>query len=104
MRGQVSHEAQHWMKNLQTDIQGPAADKEATNIQTRTPVARDKENMSDAAQRKEQQNWTVEKPKLDNSRRLRGIYFIVPADEFKAKEMITSKSVKTSYSQSKVEQ
>ena len=40
--------------------------------------------MSDAVQRKEQQKWAAEKPKLDNARRLRGIYFIDPADaEFK---------------------
>ena len=37
--------------------------------------------MSEAAQRKEKQKWVIEKPKLDNARRLRGIYFIDPADE-----------------------
>ena len=32
----------------------------------------------------EKQKWSVEKPKLDNARRLRGIYFIDPEDkEFK---------------------
>ena len=36
--------------------------------------------MSEAAQRKEKQKWTIEKPKLDNVRRLRSIYFIDPAD------------------------
>ena len=36
--------------------------------------------MSDAAQRKEKQKWAIEKPKLDNARRLRSIYFIDPAD------------------------
>ena len=36
------------------------------------------------AKLREKQKWTVEKPKLDNARRLRGIYFIVPEDmEFK---------------------
>ena len=40
--------------------------------------------MSDAAQQKEKLKWAVEKPKLDNARSLRGIYFIDPADaEFK---------------------
>ena len=38
-------------------------------------------NMSEAAQRKEKQKWATEKPKLDSARRLRGIYFIDPADE-----------------------
>ena len=40
--------------------------------------------MSDASKRREKQKWTFEKPKLDNARRLRGIYFIDPEDgEFK---------------------
>ena len=40
--------------------------------------------MSDASNRKEKQKWAFEKPKLDNARRLRGIYFIDPDDaEFK---------------------
>ena len=33
-------------------------------------------DMSDASKRKEKQKWAIEKPKLDNARRLRGIYFI----------------------------
>ena len=37
--------------------------------------------MSDASKRKEKPKWTIEKPKLDNARRLRGIYFIDPEDE-----------------------
>ena len=32
--------------------------------------------MSKAAQRKEKQRWAIEKPKLDNARKLRGIYVI----------------------------
>ena len=32
--------------------------------------------MSDAAKRKAKQNWAVEKPKLNNARQLRGIFFI----------------------------
>ena len=40
--------------------------------------------MSDASKRKEKQKWAIEKPKLDNARRLRGIYFIDHEDkEFK---------------------
>ena len=37
--------------------------------------------MSDASKRKEKQKWAIEKPKLDNARRLRGIYFIDPEGE-----------------------
>ena len=34
--------------------------------------------MSDASKRKEKQKWAIEKPKLENDRRLRGIFFIEP--------------------------
>ena len=37
--------------------------------------------MSDASKRKEKQKWAIEKPKLVNARRLRGIYFVDPDDE-----------------------
>ena len=37
--------------------------------------------MSDASNRKEKQKWAIGKPKLDNARRIRGIYFIDPEDE-----------------------
>ena len=37
--------------------------------------------MSDASKRKEKPKWTIQKPKLDNARKLRLIYFIVPEDE-----------------------
>ena len=40
--------------------------------------------MSDAARRKAKQKSAVEKPKLDNARKSRGIYFIdLDAEEFK---------------------
>ena len=38
-------------------------------------------HMSDASKRKEKPKCTIEKPKLDNARKLRGIYFIDPEDE-----------------------
>ena len=37
--------------------------------------------MSDASKRKAKQKWIIEKPKLDNARRLRGIFSIEPDDE-----------------------
>ena len=40
-----------------------------------------RKHMSDASKRKDKQKWTIEKPKLDNVRRLRGIYFIDFEDE-----------------------
>ena len=40
--------------------------------------------MARSAKLKEKQKWSIEKPKLDNARRLRGIFFIDPEDkEFK---------------------
>ena len=38
-------------------------------------------DMSDASKRKEKQKWAIEKPELDNARKLRGIYFTGPDDE-----------------------
>ena len=37
--------------------------------------------MSDAAKKKAKQRWAIEKPKVDNARQLRGIFFIEPSDE-----------------------
>ena len=37
--------------------------------------------VSDASKRKEKQKWAIEKPKLDNARKLRGIEFIDSDDE-----------------------
>ena len=37
--------------------------------------------MSEASKRREKQKWAIEKLKHDIARKLRGIYFIVPADE-----------------------
>ena len=37
--------------------------------------------MSDGAKKKAKQRWAIEKPKLENARKLRGIFFIEPNDE-----------------------
>ena len=37
--------------------------------------------ISDASKKKAKQRWAIEKPKLDNTRQLRGIFFIEPNDE-----------------------
>ena len=39
------------------------------------------QDLSDASKRNEKQKWAIEKPKLDNARRLGGIYIIDPDDE-----------------------
>ena len=46
-----------------------------------------------AAQKREKQEWANEKSKLDNARRLRGIYFIDPDDE-EYKEILTPKKTR----------
>ena len=38
-------------------------------------------HMSDAANMKAKQRWAIEKPKFDNARQLRGIFFIELEDE-----------------------
>ena len=48
-------------------------------------------HMSDALKRKEKHKWAIEKPKLDNARRLRGIYFIDSKDE-KVKDIMKKRS------------
>ena len=37
--------------------------------------------VSDASKYKEKQKWAIEKPKLDDARRLRGVFFVEPDDE-----------------------
>ena len=39
-------------------------------------------HMSDASKRKEKHKWAIEKPKLENARRLRGIYFMMRNSSF----------------------
>ena len=56
-------------------------DKKTNDLQARHFVAEIRKDMSDALKRKEKQKWAVENPKLDNARKLRGIYFIDPDDE-----------------------
>ena len=46
-----------------------------------TGFTRFTKHMSDAPKRKAKQKWTIEKPKLDNARQLRGIFFVEPDDE-----------------------
>ena len=73
-RGQVSHDSQYWMRNLQTD--GERLMKKHATSRPDYLWPEIWKDMSDAAQRKEERKWAIEKPKLDSARRLRGIYFI----------------------------
>ena len=52
--------------------------------------------VSEAAKKKEKQEWAMEKPKLDNARKLRGIYFIAPEDgEFQETSKNARKNLET---------
>ena len=64
-----------------------AAFKNSSNNQAWSVVTRNLVQNVKAAQRKEKQQWAVEKPKLDNVRNLRGNYFVDP-DEKEFKETI----------------
>ena len=68
--GQVSNNFLSWKRHLQTDTCGLG--ERLTKRQLTH------------AKLKEKHKWSNEKPRLDNARRLRGIYFIDPEDkEFK---------------------
>ena len=60
---------------------------EATNERKQTTPRPDNvwpdmwKHMSDASKRKEKQQLSIEKPKLDNARKLRGIFIIETDDE-----------------------
>ena len=59
-------------------------DKKAANIQARSFMARTLDEIGKKCQAEEKHKWAIEKPKLDNARKLRGIYFNDPEDkEFK---------------------
>ena len=86
IEGDRTHDSPCWTKNVEKGIHGPGRCSR-TNKRHAGPDYLWPEiwkDMSEAAQRKERQKWAIEKPKLHNARRLRGIYFIDPADsEFK---------------------
>ena len=54
--------------------------EEANNLKTRRCMARDVEACPMQRKEKKEQKWTIEKPKLGDARRLRGIFFIEPND------------------------
>ena len=70
------------MKGHLTENHGPGGDLRG-NKQPQDPTMYGQicEHMSDASKRNAEQKWAIEKPKLDNARRLRGIFFIEPEDE-----------------------
>ena len=86
IRGQVSQDALYWMKNHRMDILGPGGDRqENKRPPDQTPCGQRYGKTCQKRRIEKRSKWAIEKPKLDNARKLRGIYFSDPADdEFKA--------------------
>ena len=83
MHGQVSRDSLYWMKNHLTDIHGLVRDWRG-NKRPQGPTMCGQicgKHVSDASKRKAKRKRAIEKPKLDNAKRLRGFYFIDPDDE-----------------------
>ena len=79
---------------------GERLTKRQKNIQVGSLVGQKYGIMSNAAERKEKQKWAIEKPMLDNARKLRGVYFIDPTDaEFKETIKNARKSWKSRWKQ-----
>ena len=74
--GKVSHNLLYWKKKLPTDICGPGRDYRENSLHPSQIIYGQKiwKIMGKNAKLKERQKWSNEKPKLDNARRLRGIY------------------------------
>ena len=71
--------------------------KKTAYIQKRPFKARTLKSMGKHAKLKEKQKWSNEKVHLENARKLRGIYFIVPEDkEFKETIKNSRKKLETS--------
>ena len=57
------------------------ADKKTSNIEASSRVAPNLEKYVRCCSVKIEQKWAIQKPRLDNAKRLRGIYFTDPEDE-----------------------
>ena len=82
MHGQASQDSLYW-GDTHMDIHGPGGKthEETNDLKTTTVWPDVWKHMSDASKRKEKQKWAIEKPKLDNARRLHVIFFIDPEDQ-----------------------
>ena len=82
MHGQASQDSSYETKGHLMGTHGPG--RRPTRKQTTSrpdDIWPDMwKRMSGAAKKKAKQRWAIEKPKLDNARQLRGIFFIEPND------------------------
>ena len=77
IRGQASHGLLCWMNKRPDGYtwSGDRLTRKQTTSRPDTLWLEVWKDMSDASKRKEKQKWAIEKPKLDNARRLRGFLF-----------------------------
>ena len=77
------HIDDYWNVDGEREIHGPGGDSQEKQTTSRpNNVWPDMwTHESYAAKKKAKQRWAIEKPKLDNPRQLRGIFFIEPNDE-----------------------
>ena len=81
MHGQDSQDLFDQGKGHRKDKHGPGGDLQGNKKISSYGVWPDLwKFMSDAAKKKAKQRWAIEKPKLNNARQLRGIFFIEPED------------------------
>ena len=83
MHGQASQGSSYCPEGHPMGTHGPGGDLQENKqplVQTNVWPEMWK-HMSDAAKKKAKQRWAIEKPKLDNARQLRGIFFIEPNGE-----------------------
>ena len=75
---------------------GERLTRQQSTIQARSPMARAMGEMGKERLADNKHKWAIENPKLDNARRLRGIYFIDPEDkEFKGTMKNARKKLET---------
>ena len=79
--GQVSLNLLYWKRNLQTDICGPGRDWRENSLHPGQIIYGQNSGEEWQGMLSWKRKWSIEKPKLDNARRLRGIYFIDPEDK-----------------------
>ena len=83
IRGHVSLGLLFWVREHRMEKHGPGRRLTRKQTTSRPHLLWPEiwKDMSEALKRRENQKWAIEKPKLDNARKLRGIYFFDPADE-----------------------
>ena len=83
MRGQDSQDSFHQRKGHQKDTHGSGwnlrGNKQPLVLMMYGQICG--KFVTDAAKKRAKQSWAIEKPKLDNARQLREIFFIEPNDE-----------------------